>query len=136
MYGYFNEDCVYHHEVHFSDIVLSSYVLLIFVIASFLYLCFPSRNNKFNWLGTWLPGICVLAIVPVWVTYRDYTVLMRAIGVSKAVMTLVCQVPQMLLIYQNKSTKGWSIWLVVTDILGGALALIQVVMDWISKVSY
>jgi cystinosin len=52
-----------------------------------------------------------------------------AVGYVKVVVTLVKYTPQMVANYRNKSTKGWSIWQILLDVLGGVLSVAQQGID-------
>ncbi|KAF1319428.1 Lysosomal cystine transporter, partial [Globisporangium splendens] len=50
----------------------------------------------------------------------------------KLVTTLVKNIPQIVLNYQLKSTAGWTIWGVFTDIAGGVLSVSQQLLDGVA----
>lgn len=52
-----------------------------------------------------------------------------ALGLVKACVSVVKYVPQAMLNYRRKSTVGWSIANVLLDLSGGALSLLQMVVD-------
>ena len=47
----------------------------------------------------------------------------------KIVISLIKYIPQVLLNYRRKSTRGWSIWNVLLDFSGGILSVLQLVLD-------
>lgn len=52
-----------------------------------------------------------------------------AVGYVKLLITLVKLWPQIIANYRNKSTKGWSIWQVTLDFVGGILSTGQQGID-------
>jgi len=52
-----------------------------------------------------------------------------ALGYVKIMATLVKYCPQVYLNYKRQSTRGWSIWQILLDFIGGVLSLSQLVID-------
>ncbi|KAK1237650.1 hypothetical protein MKX07_006778 [Trichoderma sp. CBMAI-0711] len=52
-----------------------------------------------------------------------------AVGYVKLLVTLVKYSPQILANFRNKSTRGWSIWQILLDLIGGLLSLAQLGID-------
>lgn len=52
-----------------------------------------------------------------------------ALGYVKLFITLVKYTPQLLTNFRNKSTRGWSIWQILLDLVGGFLSVAQLVID-------
>lgn len=53
----------------------------------------------------------------------------RVGGTGKAFLSFISYIPQIYLIFRNKSSFGWSIPGVYMDISGASLAIIQIVID-------
>ncbi|KAI1391077.1 PQ loop repeat-domain-containing protein [Hypoxylon trugodes] len=51
------------------------------------------------------------------------------ISYVKLLITFVKYAPQLVYNFRNRSTKGWSIWQVLLDFLGGILSIAQLVID-------
>ncbi|KAI0849941.1 PQ loop repeat-domain-containing protein [Daldinia vernicosa] len=51
------------------------------------------------------------------------------ISYVKLLITLVKYAPQLVYNFKNHSTKGWSIWQILLDFLGGMLSIAQLVID-------
>ncbi|KAI1395750.1 PQ loop repeat-domain-containing protein [Hypoxylon fuscum] len=51
------------------------------------------------------------------------------ISYVKLLITVVKYAPQLMYNFRNRSTKGWSIWQILLDFLGGILSIAQLVMD-------
>ncbi|KAI1759142.1 PQ loop repeat-domain-containing protein [Hypoxylon sp. FL1150] len=47
----------------------------------------------------------------------------------KLLITVVKYVPQLVYNFRNHSTRGWSIWQILLDVLGGLLSIAQLVLD-------
>ncbi|KAI1215020.1 PQ loop repeat-domain-containing protein [Annulohypoxylon truncatum] len=78
--------------------------IIIFVVASVP----PDANPKTSW--AWLDVIYTLSYV-------------------KLLITLVKYAPQLVYNFRQRSTKGWSIWQILLDFLGGMLSIAQLVID-------
>lgn len=51
------------------------------------------------------------------------------LGYIKLLATFVKYIPQAWLNFNRKSTKGWSIWQILFDIVGGVLSVAQLIID-------
>ena len=51
-------------------------------------------------------------------------------GIVKSTLSTIAYVPQFVLIYRNKSTKGWSIKATATDTIGSGIGVTQVIVDY------
>ncbi|KAI0840113.1 PQ loop repeat-domain-containing protein [Hypoxylon sp. FL0890] len=51
------------------------------------------------------------------------------ISYVKLLITLIKYAPQLVFNFRNRSTKGWSIWQILLDFLGGVLSIAQLVID-------
>ncbi|OTB07870.1 hypothetical protein M426DRAFT_71601 [Hypoxylon sp. CI-4A] len=51
------------------------------------------------------------------------------ISYVKLLITLVKYAPQLVYNFRNRSTKGWSIWQILFDFVGGILSIAQLVID-------
>ena len=52
-----------------------------------------------------------------------------ALSSVKIMITFLKYVPQVILNFQRKSTQGWIIWMIVLDIYGGILSIVQLILD-------
>ncbi|KAL7903598.1 PQ loop repeat domain-containing protein [Trichoderma sp. SZMC 28014] len=132
--------------VAFNDIVFAAHALVLSLITASQYLFRPlwgfesssgARPSRF------ISGIiagCALGVliscVIVWATpsgnpATDWCELdiVYAAGYVKLLVTLVKFTPQILANYRNKSTRGWSIWQILLDVVGGILSLAQLGID-------
>ena len=71
-----------------------------------------------------LPFACVLRSCP-----DTQLTLLSTLGLTKVVINLIKNIPQLLLNYSRQSTVGWSIWGVWIDLAGATAAFIQQVLD-------
>jgi uncharacterized protein with PQ loop repeat len=55
-------------------------------------------------------------------------------GTAKALLSVLAYLPQFILIYRNKTTRGWSMSGVWVDFLGSILAVIQITIDYFDTV--
>ena len=69
-----------------------------------------------------------------WVFYGTNNAAILA-GTGKAILSIVAYIPQFILIYRNKTTKGWSMAGVWVDFIGGGLAVIQITCDYYCSVN-
>ena len=51
------------------------------------------------------------------------------LALLKILITITKYIPQVILNYTRKSTKGWSIWAILLDFMGGFLSTLQLVLD-------
>mmetsp|Transcript_13023 Transcript_13023/g.20210 ORF Transcript_13023/g.20210 Transcript_13023/m.20210 type:complete len:349 (-) Transcript_13023:289-1335(-) len=65
-----------------------------------------AMNDRFNWL--------------------DF---LHLLGYIKLFISLIKYIPQVILNFRRKSTKGWSIWNILLDFTGGTLSDLQLIMD-------
>ncbi|KAI5862917.1 hypothetical protein GGS23DRAFT_75526 [Durotheca rogersii] len=52
-----------------------------------------------------------------------------AVSYVKLLITLVKYAPQLAYNFRNRSTRGWSIWQILLDVVGGFLSIVQLVID-------
>ncbi|KAI1103532.1 PQ loop repeat-domain-containing protein [Jackrogersella minutella] len=78
--------------------------IIIFVVLS----ASPDADPKISW--AWLDVIYTISYV-------------------KLLITLVKYAPQLVYNFRNRSTKGWSIWQILLDFLGGILSIAQLLID-------
>ena len=52
-----------------------------------------------------------------------------ALGYAKLLITIFKYMPQVHVNYKRQSTVGWSIWQILLDVAGGALSIMQLVID-------
>ncbi len=63
-------------------------------------------------------------------TYVNLAVLqIYAVSYVKLFITLVKYMPQVITNYRNHSTRGWSIWQILLDLIGGILSIAQLLID-------
>ncbi|KAL7437222.1 hypothetical protein ACHAXH_005506 [Discostella pseudostelligera] len=62
-----------------------------------------------------------------WIDYLYFLSFVK-VGIS-----IVKYIPQVLLNYQRKSTKGWQIWNILLDFAGGTLSIVQLIGDSIAE---
>ncbi|KAL2119522.1 hypothetical protein VTJ04DRAFT_6483 [Mycothermus thermophilus] len=135
--------------VQFNDVAFAAHAFALSVITTSQYLLpsawgfSPSLGNKpsrfilgifFGCItGIALVVLAVLAspdrntIEPVssWV-WLDA---LYALSYVKLIITLIKYTPQVLVNYRNRSTRGWSIWQILLDVLGGVLSIAQQGID-------
>ena len=88
--------------------VSSGFMVVLILAYMFVVLSRESERRITPW--TWLD----------WAYFLSYI---------KMLITLVKYIPQVMLNYTRKSTVGWNIWNVVLDFTGGALSVLQLVLD-------
>ena len=71
-----------------------------------------------------LPWACVLPQCP-----ATQLTLLSTLGLTKVVINLIKNLPQLLLNYRRQSTVGWSIWGVWLDVAGASAAFVQQALD-------
>ncbi|KAL2212221.1 cystinosin [Sarocladium strictum] len=132
--------------VAFNDITFAVHALILSIITTSQYLARPLwgfdadpgvRPSRF------ILGVSTGCLVGVLITYSlvlsspgtDPTVdwcaldVIYAIGYVKLLVTLIKYAPQVVKNWRNKSTKGWSIWQILLDLLGGVLSVSQQGID-------
>ncbi|EHK27513.1 uncharacterized protein TRIVIDRAFT_73286 [Trichoderma virens Gv29-8] len=132
--------------VAFNDITFALHALVLSIITASQYLLRPlwgfepspgTRPSRFvsgiiagSALGVLITCLIVSA-TPSGNPATDWCELdiVYAVGYIKILVTLVKYTPQILANYRNKSTRGWSIWQILLDVLGGVLSLAQLGID-------
>jgi cystinosin len=133
--------------VAFNDITFAIHALILSIITTSQYLArplwgFPAdpgvRPSRF------ILGVGTGCLVGILITYclvvsspgttdpaSDWCALdvIYAIGYVKLLVTLIKYAPQVVANWRNKSTKGWSIWQILLDLLGGVLSVAQQGID-------
>ena len=71
-----------------------------------------------------LPYACVGPSCP-----ATHLTLLSTLGLTKVVVNLVKNLPQLLLNHRRQSTVGWSVWGVWTDVVGASAAFVQQALD-------
>ena len=61
--------------------------------------------------------------------YLNWLDLCYALSAVKVIITIFKYIPQACLNCRRKSTHGWTIWMVVLDIYGGILSILQLILD-------
>lgn len=61
--------------------------------------------------------------------YTNWLDYLYALSYIKITITLIKYIPQFILNFQRKCTKGWSIWNILLDFTGGNLSLFQLLFD-------
>lgn len=132
--------------VRFNDVAFALHALILSLITASQYLLRPlwgfepspgTRPSRFIsgiMAGSGL-GVLITCFI-VWTTpsanpATDWCELdiIYAISYVKLLVTLVKYTPQILANYRNKSTRGWSIWQIILDLVGGFLSLAQLGID-------
>ncbi|KAM0457850.1 hypothetical protein ACHAPV_006395 [Trichoderma viride] len=132
--------------VAFNDIVFALHALILSLITASQYLLRPTwgfesssgaRPSRFisGIIAGSALGVLITCFI-VWATpsgnpATDWCELdiVYAVGYVKLLVTLVKYSPQILANYRNKSTRGWSIWQIILDVVGGILSLAQLGID-------
>ena len=68
-------------------------------------------------------GVCKILSIFLWLDFLTY------ISYIKILITIIKYIPQAYMNYQRKSTSGWSIWLVLLDLVGGIFSTSQMIID-------
>ncbi|OAQ63437.1 cystinosin [Pochonia chlamydosporia 170] len=131
--------------VQFNDITFALHVSIISSITLSQYLLrqlwgfTPSTGTR---PSRFITGIALGCVLGVFITYlvvasaaakgpvdpaTDWCELdiIYAVGYVKLIITLIKFTPQILANYRNQSTKGWSIWQITLDFVGGILSTAQ-----------
>jgi cystinosin len=136
--------------VQFNDITFAAHGLLLSLVSTSQYL-FPrswgftsspgSRPSRFI-MGVFIgcvAGVVVVIFIVTGSLQRDsiddaisawvWLDAIYAVSYVKLVVTLIKYTPQVLVNYQNRSTKGWSIFQILLDLAGGILSIAQQGID-------
>lgn len=133
--------------VAFNDVVFALHALVLSIITASQYLARPlwrfepsagTRPSRFvtgiiagsalGVLATWLLVVAASPSADPATGWCELDIV-YAVGYVKLLVTLVKYTPQILANYRNKSTRGWSIWQILLDVLGGVLSLAQLGID-------
>jgi cystinosin len=88
-----------------SKVIVATIVAILGLCA--IYPCLVvAKSNSLNWL--------------------DYLYLLSFVKIG---ISLIKYIPQVILNCERKSTVGWSIWNILLDFTGGALSILQLVLD-------
>ena len=68
-------------------------------------------------------GVCKILSMFLWLDFLTY------LSYIKILITIIKYIPQAYMNYQRKSTRGWSIWLVLLDLVGGIFSTSQMIID-------
>ena len=68
-------------------------------------------------------GVCKILSIFLWLDFLTY------LSDIKILITIIKYIPQAYMNYQRKSTSGWSIWLVLLDLVGGIFSTCQMIID-------
>jgi cystinosin len=137
--------------VAFNDITFALHALVLSLITTSQYLLRPlwgfepspgTRPSRFVTgiiAGSALGVLITCLIVATTTTTPSSSVdpatdwceldIVYAVGYVKLLVTLVKYSPQILANFRNKSTRGWSIWQILLDLIGGLLSLAQLGID-------
>ncbi|KAL5094139.1 hypothetical protein Trisim1_008247 [Trichoderma cf. simile WF8] len=132
--------------VAFNDITFALHALVLSIITASQYLLRPlwgfepSAGTRPSRFVTGIIAGSALGLLITWIIVgatpsgnpaTDWCELdiAYAVGYVKLLVSLVKYTPQILANYRNKSTRGWSIWQIILDIIGGVLSLAQLGID-------
>ncbi|KAL2266266.1 hypothetical protein VTJ83DRAFT_5618 [Remersonia thermophila] len=135
--------------VQFNDIAFAAHAFVLSAITTSQYLLpaawgfAPSFGNKPSRfiLGVFfgcVTGVAVVVFTVLASPDRDSTETVSswvwldalyALSYVKLIITLIKYTPQVIVNYRNRSTRGWSIWQILLDVLGGVLSLAQQSID-------
>ena len=96
--------------------VFHSYVLVGLIVAVIYSLVLAATDS--------IPWACIYNSCP-----STHITLLSTLGYAKIAVNLVKNFPQLLLSYQRPSTVSWSIWGVLSDVLGGSPSFTQQCLD-------
>ena len=129
VYGFFGNSS-YKNEVHISDVMLS-FIFTIQMVAGLIEVhVIPGDSiNKFSYT---VKFVCIVSIqtsaILCYTTNIESTTIF--IGIIKSAFSIIQCIPQYILIYHMKSTKGFSIATQVFDIVAFLCATIQIIIDY------
>ncbi|KAL9604765.1 MAG: hypothetical protein Q9219_000213 [cf. Caloplaca sp. 3 TL-2023] len=132
--------------VQFNDVVFASHAV---VLSALVWSMFTPRLWGFKQgaaqrVGSTIWGIaigCVLVVVVVSIlvgsshgggydaTRWAWIDVVYAVSYVKLLITVIKYVPQVHTNYMRKSTVGWSIEQIIMDLIGGALSIVQLIID-------
>ena len=135
-WGFFSPKSSYAHEVHCSDILLSFICVNSATMAEVLLHTLPedtkSINNKYTLMSI-VPNSLSILLMIYMLFLKDLDSAAIMAGSLKGFLTMVAYIPQILLIFRNKSTKGYSMIYVSMDYLGCILAIAQIIIDYYNQ---
>ena len=129
-YGFFSMNASYASEVHISDVLLSFCGCLFGYMGTVIVFLIPSEvPNNVSWFSIIPNSVSLVMFFAWWGIFGVNSAAVLA-GSAKACLSLIAYIPQIILVYKNKTTKGWSMVGVWVDFTGGALAVLQISVDY------
>ena len=118
------------NEVHITDVMLSFFVTLLMAIGLIKAHVLPCNSiNKFSYIVIFM---CIASIqTSVFICfYTNLQITTIANGIIKLCFVFICYLPQYILIYKLKTTKGFSILPTIFDITACSCGILQIVVDY------
>ncbi|RYG51179.1 hypothetical protein EON67_03905 [archaeon] len=123
-------------EVQSNDVFFAIHAVILTVVVG-LQIVFYDRGDQRVSRTCWLllaaliasiiiVLICTAAHAGAWFTWLNFLIYLSYI---KLVITLTKYTPQAVLNWRRKSTEGWNIYNVLLDFTGGALSVLQLLLD-------
>ncbi|KAM3139870.1 hypothetical protein pb186bvf_008112 [Paramecium bursaria] len=124
-------------QVNIEDLAFAYHGLLLTSIEIIQMIIYPIGKNK-------LSKIIITILIIMWsytIVYTLATLVFnlftpeiylnayKIMGYNKILITLIKYVPQILWNFARKTTKGWSIYATILDIIGGVLSFGQTILD-------
>ncbi|KAI8328270.1 PQ loop repeat-domain-containing protein [Chlamydoabsidia padenii] len=105
-------------------------VSLVLLGQTYIYKGIKHHLTPFTAIITWLTFIgCLLTVFSVHYGNSEWIHVMYYLSYVKLGSDTFKFLPQIWLNYKRKSTQGWSAYLILMDTLGGALSILQLVLD-------
>lgn len=120
-------------SVRLNDVFFAVHALTFVIIQGIQCLIYDRGGQKISKTAWFILGLLLLSIVVqlvmaltgwalTWLWFVTW------LGYVKTVVTCIKYVPQVVLNWRNKSTRGFNVWGVILDLLGGMLSFCQMIM--------
>jgi cystinosin len=128
-YGLYNPECSFHDQTHLADMLFALHALIANSVQFGQYLYYPKGQNRVSLLWGSVSAISVFFILLMGIFDTNLEAMFLFMGLIKVILTIFKYIPQVVLNYKRKSTKGLSIESIWLDLAGGSLSDFQILVD-------
>eukprot|EP00164_Ancoracysta_twista_P001389 GFYU01001811.1.p1 GENE.GFYU01001811.1~~GFYU01001811.1.p1 ORF type:complete len:336 (+),score=89.75 GFYU01001811.1:163-1170(+) len=125
--------------VQVNDVFFALHAVVLTLITIAQCFMYPRGEQKLSWtaIGISIVGVLMAIVYGILVatanadSWEYFTTLywLYFLSYLKLAVSLIKYLPQVYLNWSRKSTVGWNIWNVLLDFTGGALSVVQLLMD-------
>jgi cystinosin len=128
-YGLYNPECSFHDQTHLADMLFALHALLANTVQFCQYMYYPKGQNRVSMLWGSVSAISVFFIIIMGIIDTNLEAMFLFMGLIKVILTIFKYIPQVVLNFKRKSTKGLSIESIWLDLVGGSLSDFQILVD-------